>query len=169
MTSETGKLLVNDMTIEHSLRRRAFQAKGFGVLWICTATLIFVIAFLWSPFLLKETILVFAEHGSLQLPIPASDSAVLPPDYIAGIGLFAVAALLVCYGTYLLGRSAMLELERSAFFNGLADAVCIAGNDFVQLEKAIALFVPSSRHLRQTDILSMKEVKALLQVLNTKP
>jgi hypothetical protein len=133
------------------------------------ATSIFVLAFLWSPYLLKRTILVLAEPASLQHPIRASESRVLPPDYIAGVGLFALAALFVCYGTYLLGRSAMLELERSAFFNGLADAVCIAGDDFVQLEKAVALFVPRSRHVRQSDILSMKEVKALLQVLNTKP
>ncbi len=45
----------------------------------------------------------------------------------------------VSFACFLLGRMAFVEVELAARFSGLADALCVAGNDFEQLKKATNL------------------------------
>jgi hypothetical protein len=47
----------------------------------------------------------------------------------------------------------------------LADALCIAGNDFGQLEKAVNLLVPKAEYLSIPEIISPKNLSSLADVI----
>jgi len=74
------------------------------------------------------------------------------------LGLFAVS-----FACFLLSRSAFIEIELAARFNGLADALCMAGNDLGQLEKAANFLVPKSKYLSVPEIFSAKDLKSLAE------
>ena len=79
---------------------------------------------------------------------------------IAVLGLFAIA-----FACFLLGRIAFIEIELAARFNGLADAMCIAVNDFGQLEKALTLLVPKAKYLSVPEMISPKNLSSLADVI----
>jgi hypothetical protein len=64
----------------------------------------------------------------------AASPAITPQVFtltILGLGVFADS-----FGCYFLNRTARIELESAARFTGLVYALCIAGSDFAQFEKA---------------------------------
>jgi hypothetical protein len=76
------------------------------------------------------------------------------------LGLCAVS--LACY---FLGRAGCMEIELAARFGGLADALCLAGSDFDQLERAVLILVPKSKYLSATEVLSIKDLKIAADAL----
>jgi len=84
---------------------------------------------------------------------------------IYAIGIVALGLLAVCFACFLLGRSAFVEIELSARFGGLADALCIAGESFDQLEKATSFLVPGTKYLSVPEIFSTKDLDSVVQVL----
>ena len=71
----------------------------------------------------------------------------------------------ILFACFLLGRSAFFEIELAARFNGLADALCIAGSDFGQLEKAANLLVPKTKYFSVPKLFSAKDLSALADVI----
>jgi hypothetical protein len=76
--------------------------------------------------------------------------------------ILALCLVAVSFASYLLGRCAFVELELAARFNGLADALLIAGDNFEQLEKAASLLVPRPKYFPE---LSEKSLKTFLDIV----
>ena len=66
---------------------------------------------------------------------------------------------------FLLGRASLFEMALAARLGGLADALCITGNDIDELEKAASIVVPKAKHLSIPEILSAKDIKELAETL----
>jgi|SRR6267378_1181667 len=137
------------MTIEFSLRRRAIQARWFAIMWLSLAIIILVGSYFSFPSVASKTLESISQiEGSTE-----SDGNIL----VAGKAMFfqlhtfALIILILClsvvsFASYLLARTAFIELETAARFIGLADALCIAGDNFERLEKAATLLVPRSKY-----------------------
>jgi len=61
---------------------------------------------------------------------------------IAGRAVMGLGAAAIGFACYLLSRSALIELGTAARLSGLADALCISGDEIKQFEKAAAVLVP---------------------------
>jgi hypothetical protein len=58
-----------------------------------------------------------------------------------------------------------VEIELAARFAAFADALCIAGNNFDQLEKAANLLLPGTKYLSVPEIFSTKDLGSVVEVL----
>lgn len=72
---------------------------------------------------------------------------------------------LVLFAGYLTGRAAFIEIELTARYSALADAICISGNDISSFEKAAAVLVPKTKYLSAHGMISSKEIKSIAAVL----
>ena len=81
------------------------------------------------------------------------------------IGTLILGLFVISFACFLLSRSAFVEIELAARYGGLADALCIAGNDFEQLEKAVNLLVPKAKYLSIPEIISPKNLSSLADVI----
>jgi len=84
---------------------------------------------------------------------------------VYAVSVLTLGLLPVGFACFLLGRSAFVEIELAARFDGFADALCIAGENFDQLEKAANLLVPVTKYLSAPKIFSPKDLKPILEVL----
>lgn len=151
------------MTIELSLRRRATQSRCLALLWLSLAVIILVGTYLSIPFIASRAFLAVsasAPSNSIATTSPLDGQAFYWAMGMLLFGLFAIS--LSCY---LLGRSALIELESAARLNGLADALCIAGANLETLEKASTLLVPRGRYSRSSDVLSRKEKESVIEIV----
>jgi hypothetical protein len=159
------------MTIEFSLRRRATQARCLAILWLSLAVVILVTTYFSLPIVADKTL---SSLSKVELQTTGVKSTVSsdPADakaffrvqlYAMGtlvLGLFAIS-----FACFLLGRSAFVEMELAARFGGFADALCIAGDDFDQLEKAANLLMPSTKYLSVPEIFSTNDLKSVVDVV----
>jgi hypothetical protein len=152
------------MTIEFSLRRRATQSRYLAALWLSLSVIILVGTYISLPLVADETL-----SSIIQIDRQSSrtNSSVSVDTHVQ---LFAIATLFlglcaISVACFLLGRSAFVEIEFAARFNGLADALCIAGNDFGQLEKAANLLVPKTKYFSVSKIFSAKDLSALADII----
>jgi hypothetical protein len=65
----------------------------------------------------------------------------------------------------LLGRSAFAQIEQAERLSGVADALCISGGNFAQLEKAVALFVPKNSSIANSKQISTDDLKEFVELL----
>lgn len=156
------------MTIEFSLRRRATRSRCFAALWLSLAILILVGSYISLPSIASKTLQSVNQiEGSTQNSgSDSKETTVTAKNSFVQLHAFALIILTLClaavsFASYLLGRSAFIELELAARFNGLADALLIAGNDFGQLEKAVALLVPRTKYFPE---LSEKNLETFLKI-----
>jgi hypothetical protein len=84
---------------------------------------------------------------------------------IYAIGIVGLGLLAVCFACFLLGRTAFVEIELAARFGGLADALCLAGEDFGQPEKAASFLVPGTKYLSVPEIFSTKDLSSVVDIL----
>src|SRR5437899_6808224 len=141
------------MTIELSLRRRAIHARCLAGLWLTAAILILVGTYISLPLLVRKTLSAIVEiTGSTQGANTNSTHIVILSTLIAALSVVSFACYLLC-------RSAFVEIELAARFSGLADALCIVGSDFEQLEKAVAIFVPKAKYLSVPEMFSVRDLK----------
>jgi hypothetical protein len=144
------------MTIEFSLRRRAVRSRYMAILWLSLATLILIGTYISLPVIASSTITTFR---NIQ---PTADNK--PPHIeLYALGVVTLALLAIGFACFLLGRTAFVEIELAARFAGLADAVCIAGDSFDQLEKAANLLVPGTKYLSVPEIFSTKDLGSVLK------
>jgi len=152
------------MTIEFSLRRRATQSRCLAALWLSLSVIILVGTYISLPLVVNKTlssiIQIEGRSSETNSGVPVDAHA----QFLAIATLF-LAVLAISFACFLLGRSAFVEIELAARFNGLADALCIAGNDFGQLEKAANLLVPKAKYLSVPEIFSAKDLSSLLDFI----
>lgn len=81
------------------------------------------------------------------------------------LGTLALGLFAISFACFLLGRSAFVEIEIAARCSGFADALCISGEDFAQLEKAATMLMPSTKYLSVPEIFSTNDLKSVVDVL----
>jgi len=100
--------------------------------------------------------------------IPSADSTEtksLVHTQVYALGTLALGLLAISFACFLLGRAAFVEVELAARFSGIADALCVAGDNFEQLEKAADLLVPAAKYLSVPDIFSVRDLQSVAEVL----
>jgi len=153
------------MTIEFSLRRRATQARCFAVMWLSLAVIILVGSYVSFPSIATKTLQsVIQIEGSTGNDVNTlvADRAIFSQLHIFALIILFLCLSVVSFAGYLLARTAFIELEVAARLIGLADAFCIAGEDFEKLEKAVPLLVPRSKYCPE---LSEKNLKKLIELV----
>jgi hypothetical protein len=158
------------MTLELSLRRRGIRARGLAIVWLTLVVTILVATYISLPLVAGKLLTTVNTTAGTS---PKTDTtgkdqqsaspAITPQVFtltILGLGVFAVS-----FGCYFLSRTAFIELESAARFTGLADALCIAGGDFTQFEKAVNLLVPKVGELTNTKTFSVNDLKLLAETL----
>jgi hypothetical protein len=151
------------MTIEFSLRRRAVRARWYAVAWLVLAITILIGSYLSLPVIASGTLNSINQIESQSTGVEAG-SANLEKLTFVHLHIFALIILILCLAvvslaSYLLARTAFVEFDSAARFTGLADAICISGGDFAQLEIAASLFVPRTKSFPE---ISEKSLKAFL-------
>jgi hypothetical protein len=150
------------MTIEYSLRRRARRARYMASLWLGLATIILVGTYISLPMIATQTVRTFMSIEQTQVQTAMERK---PNAELYAVGVVALALLAVSFAGFLLGRSAFVEIELAARFGGLADALCISGEDFERLEKAANVLVPGTKYLSVPEIFSTKDLGSLVDIL----
>jgi hypothetical protein len=159
------------MTIELSLRRRASRARYMAILWLSIATLLLVFTYLTLPFVTQQIVSSIGGSGvgssglkdvveNEKKEVKAGPGLQIYTVVIVGLGTGAI--LFACF---LMGRAAFVEIELGARFSGFADALCISGNNFEQLEKAANILMPEAKYLSVPEIFSAKDMQSLVEVL----
>jgi hypothetical protein len=149
------------MTLELSLRRRATHARFLAILWLSISIGVLIGAYASLPFIAQKTLSI---AGSVD---PSMQMANISHLHVP---IFAITTLLMGFSVisiacYLLGRSAFVEIELAARFSGLADALCVAGSDLAQFEKAAAVLVPKGKFLSAPFLRSTKDLKSMAELL----
>jgi hypothetical protein len=75
-----------------------------------------------------------------------------------------LAVSAIGFACYLLGRSALIEVEAAARLSGLADALCIATNEMKSFEKAAAVLVPKTGS-SDPSMVSANDLKIMAETL----
>ena len=161
------------MTIELSLRRRATQARCFAILWLAIAVIVLLTTYFTLPSVAGKTLDSINKIQGDRMgreSSPITDESLGAKKSFNHLQVFALTTLVlgvsaVSFACYLLGRSAFMEMELAGRLCGIADALCIAGNDLGQLEKASALLVPKADYLSSSKLISAEDLKALAEVL----
>jgi hypothetical protein len=110
---------------------------------------------------------VGSPFGYVSFLLPSAQGADNKTTHVEiyAIGIVALGLLAVCFACFLLGRTAFVEIELATRFGGLADALCIAGEDFAQLEKAVGFLVPGTKYLSVPEIFSTKDLSSVVDIL----
>jgi hypothetical protein len=158
------------MTIEFSLRRRAERARYMAVVWLMLATLILVGTYISLPLIANKTLSAIhtmeMESTGLQAAVTQATIATKAPHIeLYAIGVLTLSLLAVGFACFLLGRTAFVEIELAARFAACADALCLAGENFEQFEKAINLLSPGTKYLSVPEIFSVKDLNSVVDVL----
>ena len=160
------------MTIEFSLRRRATHARCLAILWLSLAIVILVGTYTSLPFVVDKTLSSVSKiDGATQgASGNVKDDVKEARSLSLRVHLFAIVTLILglsinLFACYLLGRSAFVEIELAARFGGLADALCIAGNDLGELETAADILVPKAKFLSVPKMFSGNDLKPLADFL----
>lgn len=156
------------MTIEFSLRRRANQSRWAATFWLSLAVIILISSYVSLPIIAGKALNSINQIESASAIADSATAGVEKSSFIH-LHIFALIILVLClavisFASYLLARTAFIELESAARFSGLADAICIAGDDFERLEIAATLFVPRTKFFPET---SKKNLKAFLETVKS--
>jgi hypothetical protein len=158
------------MTLEFSLRRRARLARYLAAGWLILATLILVGTYLSLPPAANHTANAFRNSAAEQTVMPlvgAQSHSEAGGQHIEFyvIGTLTLCVLTISFACFLLGRAAFVEIELSARFSALADALCVAGDDFDRLEKSANLMLPGTKYLSVPEIFSTQDLDSLVEVI----
>jgi len=155
------------MTIEYSLRRRAAQARLLAIFWLGLATVILVSTYVSLPFFAKQvsrSVSAVEIETNVTTSRASGESSQLAPSahlQLYALGTLTLGVLAISFCCFLLGRTAFVEIELAARFTGIADALCIAGDNMEQLEKAAQLLVPAAKYLSVPEIFSVKDIQSV--------
>jgi len=149
------------ISIESSLRRRAAKNRYYGALWIISAILILAFVYFSLPLFLNRTL---TKITLLNDALQQAGSKVLNVDILI-IAFFIIGLITAFAASYICFKSALIEIEMSARLTGLADALCVAGKDLDQFEKAASIFVPRTRYLLSGNGSPMKDLKPITELI----
>lgn len=159
------------MTIETSLRRRATRARQLALVWLLLAVTVLIGTYVSLPSVAHKTLLhvVQIEAGH---PASSGEAGTVSPEggrllraQVFTLGTLTLGVFAVSFACYLLGRSAYVEMGMAARCVGLADALCLAGDDFERLQKAAELLVPRMKHFAIPELFSDKDRESLFEIL----
>jgi hypothetical protein len=142
-----------------------------AILWLNLAITILVGTYISLPLIANGTLQTFHAVQVDQSTAAKANASQIGPENKAphlemyAIGVLALGLFAICFACFLLGRTAFVEIELAARFVGVADALCIAGEDFDQLEKAVNLLVPGTKYLSVPDIFSIKDLGSVVDVM----
>ena len=68
------------------------------------------------------------------------------------------------FASYLLSRAAMFEVALAARFSGLADALCLAGNEIKRLEEIAPFVIPPVTPI-ESRLFAPEDVKLVADVI----
>jgi len=135
------------------------------------ATVILVATYISIPLVANKTL---SSVSKIELQTVAAKSSTTPDNLdtktffhvqLYAIGILALGLFAISFACFLLGRTAFVEMELAARFSGFADALCIAGDNFDQLEKAANLLMPSTKYLSVPEIFSTRDLKSVVEIL----
>ena len=161
------------MTLELSLRRKAAKARMFAILWLSLAVGILVGTYISLPSAAGRTINAIntiTENSTAPDSVNSSEGANSDKKPYISLPVFALTTLIlgvfaISFACYLLGKVAFIEIESAERLRGIADALCIAGNNFEQLEKATDLLVPKNQSIASNSkSLSTDDLKGLAEI-----
>jgi hypothetical protein len=138
-----------------------------AVFWLTLATIVLVGTYISLPLVANRTLRavhtmeVESRTSTTQPTVDAKPAHV----ELYAIGVLALSLLTVCFACFLLGRTAFVEIELAARFAAFADALCLAGDNFDQLEKAVNLLVPGTKYLSVPEIFSVKDLSPVIDAL----
>jgi len=135
--------------------------------WLVLATLILVGAYISLPIIANNTLTTVKNiqpPNSQTAESKATAADKVPHTELYALGVLTLGLLAISFACFLLGRTAFVELELAARFSGLADALCIAGDNLDQLEKAAKFLVPESKYLSVPEIFSIKDMGSALEL-----
>jgi hypothetical protein len=150
------------VTIEASLRKRAKQLHLTACLLLLSAVVILLGTYSSLPYFTGLALKSIRE-AMLASISPTSSLEQMVFSFAIGAVILAFAAII--YSCTLLGRGAYVAIELATQASGLADALCIAGDNLVQLEKYVALLVPATKHFSPAELVSGKDVETLIELL----
>jgi hypothetical protein len=141
-----------------------------AILWLSLASSILVGTYVSLPLIANTTLTtirtVETEPSSVRVGPPQLNAeSKNPRAEMYAIGVVALGLFAICFACFLLGRTAFVEIELAARFGGLADALCIAGDNFDQLEKAVNLLAPGTKYLSVPEIFSIKDLSSVVDVV----
>lgn len=141
-----------------------------ATVWLGLALVVLGVVYSSLPFIVGKTLRVLATPEHVSGPAAKFDKELAndftPSNYKQ---IIAVVSLVfgfgvVSYAAYLLGRCAQVEYAAASHFGGLADALCIAGEDLQRFEKAAAILVPKFAALSDSTLFSTKEIQSIGEV-----
>jgi hypothetical protein len=135
-----------------------------AVIWIGLSVLILIGTYISFPLIADITLKHIIQFEGL-LSGTNLDMSISTNTYLYAIATLILEVFAIAFASFILGRSALIEIEIANRFYGLADALCIAGRDFGQLEKAIQLFVPKAKYISVPELISSKNISALLDIV----
>ena len=148
------------MTIERALRTRAKQARRTALVCSCAAISILIAVYGLMPAFIERTFdAIVRISETIKLPVGGALNVQSMTIITIGMGV-SLAAL----ASYLLAKAASSEKGFATRCSGLADALCLAGNDLVALEKVAPLFLSVCNRNTNTGGLPVKDIKAILDL-----
>ena len=144
-----------------------------AVVWLVSAILILVGTYISLPLIANSTLSSLSAIHSKEMESASATSpnaqsiaeTKVPHVELYVVGVLALCLLAVCFACFLLGRTAFVEIELAARFIGLADALCLAGENLDHLEKAANLLLPGNKYLSVPEIFSPKDLQPVLEIL----
>lgn len=155
------------MTIEFSLRRRAKRAQYMAAFWLSLATAILVGTYISLPVIAKRilgAVNMFGIEPSTAIPDRVTEAHGNHAELYA-LGILTLGLLAICFACFLLGRTAFVEIELGARFSAFADALCLSGDNFDQLERTANILLPGTKYLSVPEIFSTKDIGAVVDAI----
>lgn len=145
-------------------------ARRLAVLWLLLAVFILIGTYVSIPTVAGSTLKAVSLADGTAIPRNAKDGVATGAEQSALTRSFALVTL--CAGItaigaacFLLARSAFIEIELAVRYVSLADALCLTGSNLTDLEKLAVILVPKSRYLSASQAFSLKDLKALAEVV----
>src|SRR5438045_2657808 len=115
------------MTVEHSIRRRAAQARLFAALWLSVAVLVLVGTYVSLPFVAGKTLdaITKIEGDAAGFNNVNKEGSAAEKKSFLTLHLFALTTLVlgvaaVSVASFLLGRAAFMEMESAERLRAIA-------------------------------------------------
>lgn len=141
--------------LESSLRSRASRAKYSSAVCLSLSVVTLIFAYISLPWFIDKALFSIV---SFEIDVSTVTIATSNDLYIRvfSIAVLFVGIAAIAFACYLLSRFAFIQLELSVRFNGLADALCICGNDLALFDKASIIFAPKTKYV--SDVFTSKYI-----------
>lgn len=131
--------------------------------WLALASLILISTYLSLPLVAGGTLRAF--NSAFSFEMQTQSPSITPHVELYATGVLALGIFAICFACFLIGRTAFVEIELAARFLALADALCLAGSNLEQLEKAANFLLPGTKYLSVPEIFSVKDLDTVATII----